>query len=263
MNSSSVTSIIGNALKMGAFITQDYSLLVIQSVRHIFPTRRYFVDLIEQMDVIGVGSLRIVVVALVCVGGSVVLNSASQFRRFGETVLTADAVSLALLRELGPVFTALLVAGRNATAMASELGSMVITEQVDAIRVFGIDPIRRLMTPRVLATVLVLPLLVAVGDCAGLVGGFLVANLTLHLSAELFWRRAIHALVFGDLCIGFTKPIVFGFIIATVGCYQGLRVQGGTAGVGRATIMAFVAASLGVLVTELFVTKLLLYVFKM
>ena len=163
---------------MVAFITQDYSLLVIQSVRNVFAIRRYYADLIEQMDVIGVGSLRIVVVALLCVGGAVVLNSASQFRRFGETVLTADAVSLALLRELGPVFTALLVAGRNATAMASELGSMIVTEQVDAIRAFGIDPIRKLMTPRVLATVLVPPLLVAFGDCAGLFGGFLMANLT-------------------------------------------------------------------------------------
>jgi len=147
--------------------------------------------------------------------------------------------------------------------MASQLGSMVVTEQVDAIRVFGIDPIRRLMTPRVLATVLVLPLLVAVGDCAGLVGGFVVAHLTLHLSAEQFWRRAIHALVFGDLCIGFTKPIVFGFIIATVGCYQGLRVKGGTQGIGRATITAFVESSVTVLVVDLFLSRLLLYAFNL
>src|ERR1700730_13609326 len=200
---------------MGAFITQDYSLLVVQSVRNIFATRRYFADLVEQMDVIGVGSLRIVVVALLCVGGAVVLNSASQFRRFGETVLTADAVSLALLRELGPVFTALLVAGRNATAMASELGSMVVAEQVDAIRSFGIDPIRKLMTPRVLATVLVLPLLVAIGDLAGLLGGFVVANFVLHLGPEEFMSHAIKALFFGDIVMGFTKPLVFGFIIST------------------------------------------------
>jgi len=250
-------------LKAWIFIIQDYSLLAFHSIRNIFADKRYVADLVEQMDVIGVGSLRIVVVALLCVGGSVVLNAASQFSRFGETALTGDAVSLALLRELGPVFTALLVAGRNATAMASELGSMVVTEQVDAIRVFGIDPIRRLMTPRVLATVLVLPLLVAVGDCAGLLGGFLVASLTLHLSAEQFWTRAISALVFGDLCIGFTKPIVFGFIIATVGCYQGFSVRGGTAGVGRATIAAFVEASVTVLVVDLFLTRLLLYTFHL
>jgi phospholipid/cholesterol/gamma-HCH transport system permease protein len=263
VGSSSVTSVIENALKTGAFITQDYSLLVIHSVRNIFATRRYFSDLIKQMDVIGVGSLRIVVVALVCVGGAVVLNSASQFRRFGETVLTADAVSLALLRELGPVFTALLIAGRNATAMAAELGSMIVTEQVDAIRAFGIDPVRKLMTPRVLATVLVLPLLVALGDIAGLFGGFLVANLTMHLGAEEFWTRAINALAFGDLCISFIKPLVFGFIIATVGCYQGFRVKGGTESVARAAIAAFVESSVIVLVVDLFLTRLLLYVFNL
>jgi phospholipid/cholesterol/gamma-HCH transport system permease protein len=263
VNSISVTSAVGNTLKMWTFIVQDYSLLAIQSVRNAFLDRRYFSDLIEQMDTIGVGSLRIVVVALVCVGGVVVLNSAAQFRRFGETVLTADAVSLALLRELGPVFTALLLAGRNATAMASELGSMVVTEQVDAMRSFGLDPIRKLMTPRVLATILVLPLLVAIGDCAGLLGGFLIAHLVLHLGAEEFWSRAIKTLVFGDLCIGFMKPIVFGFIIATVGCYQGFRVKGGTEGVAHATIGAFVESSVIVLVVDLFMTRLLLYVFNL
>jgi phospholipid/cholesterol/gamma-HCH transport system permease protein len=263
VNSNSSTAVIGNALKGWIFVVQDYALLAFHSVRNIFSDKRSFTNLVEQMDVIGVGSLRIVVVALLCVGGAVVLNSAAQFSRFGETALTGDAVSLALLRELGPVFTALLIAGRNATAMASELGSMVVTEQVDAMRGFGIDPIRRLMTPRVLATVLVLPLLAAVGDCAGLLGGFLVASLTLHLNAAQFWTRAIHALVFGDLCIGFVKPVVFGFIIATVGCYQGFRVKGGTEGVGRATIAAFVESSVIVLVVDLFLTRFLLYVFHL
>jgi len=263
MNSTSVPSVIENTLKMWIFSLQDYSLLTIQSVRNMFATTRYFADLVEQMDQIGVGSSLIVVVALFCVGGVVVLNAASQFARFGETVLTGDAVSLALLRELGPVFTALLVAGRNATAMASELGSMVVSEQVDAIRAFGIDPICKLMTPRVLATVLTLPLLVAVGDCAGLLGGFVVAHLILHLGAAQFMSHAINVLVFGDLCIGFTKPIVFGFIIATVGCYKGFRVEGGTEGVGRATITAFVVGSVVVLVVDLFITRLLLYMFNL
>lgn len=263
MESISVPSFIGSTLKTWTFFLQDYSLLTIKSVRNMFATTRYFADLVEQMDQIGVGSAMIVVVALFCVGGVIVLNAASQFARFGETVLTGDAVSLALLRELGPVFTALLVAGRNATAMASELGSMVVTDQVDAIRAFGIDPIRKLMTPRVLATVLTLPLLVAVGDCAGLLGGFLVAHLILHLGAAQFMSHAINVLVFGDLCIGFTKPIVFGFIIATVGCYKGFRVEGGTEGVGRATITAFVVGSVVVLIVDLFITRLLLYAFNL
>jgi len=263
MNSASVTSVVENTLKMWTFSLQDYSLLTFKAVRNIFHGRRYLAELLEQMDQIGVGSSLIVIVALFCVGGVVVLNAASQFARFGETVLTGDAVSLALVRELGPVFTALLVAGRNATAMASELGSMVVTDQVDAIRAFGIDPIRKLMTPRVLATVLTLPLLVAVGNCAGLLGGFLVAHLMLNLGTAEFMSHAVNVLVFGDLCIGFTKPIVFGFIVATVGCYKGFRVQGGTEGVGRATITAFVVGSLAVLVVDLFITRLLLSIFNL
>jgi phospholipid/cholesterol/gamma-HCH transport system permease protein len=263
VSSRSVFSDIENALKTQTFSFQSYTLLTLQSVRDIFTTTRYAGDMLIQMDLIGVGSLLIVVLALLCVGGVVVLNAASQFTRFGETALTGDAVSLALLRELGPVFTALLVAGRNATGMASELGSMVVTEQVDAMRGLGIDPIRKLMTPRLLAMVLVLPLLVAVGDCAGLLGGWVVASITLHLSAEQFWTRAIHALAFGDLVIGFTKPVVFGFIIATVGCHEGFRVKGGTAGVGRATIAAFVVSSVVVLVADLFLTRLLLYTFNL
>jgi phospholipid/cholesterol/gamma-HCH transport system permease protein len=119
------------------------------------------------------------------------------------------------------------------------------------------------MTPRVLATVLTLPLLVAVGDCAGLVGGFMVAHFILHLGAAEFMSHAINVLVFGDLCIGFTKPLVFGFIIATMGCYQGFRVEGGTEGVGRATIKAFVVSSVVVLVVDLFITRLLLYIFNL
>jgi phospholipid/cholesterol/gamma-HCH transport system permease protein len=262
VRSTSISSTLGNALKMPIFYLQDYSLLSMESVRAIFSSNRYPADLLEQMDLIGVGSLLIIIVALICVGGVIVLNAASQFSRFGETSLTGDALSLSLVRELGPVFTALLVAGRNATGMASQLGSMVVTEQVDAMRAMGIDPIRKLMTPRVLATVLVLPLLVAVGDSAGLLGGFLVASFTLHIDAQEFWTRAVKALAFGDLVIGFWKPVVFGFIVSTVGCYRGLRVEGGTAGVGRATIMAFVDASVAVLIADLFLTRLLLYLFN-
>jgi phospholipid/cholesterol/gamma-HCH transport system permease protein len=263
LKSGSVSSAIGNILKMPIFYLQDYSILAVQSVKVMFTTTRYSGDLVEQMDLIGVGSLPIIMMALACVGGVIVLNAASQFRRFGETVLTGDALSISLLRELGPVFTALLVAGRNATGMASQLGSMLVTEQVDAMRGLGIDPIRKLVTPRVLATVLILPLLVAIGDCAGMFGGFLVATATLHINAEQFWTRAVKALVFGDFVIGFSKPVVFGFIVATVGCYHGLRVKGGTEGVGRATIMAFVVASVAVLFADLLLTRFLIYVFNM
>jgi phospholipid/cholesterol/gamma-HCH transport system permease protein len=145
--------------------------------------------------------------------------------------------------------------------MASELGSMVVTEQVDAMRALGTDPIRKLMTPRVIATATMLPLLTAISDFVGLIGGFVVAYFTLRLGPVQFWTRAIDALTFGDLMQGFVKPIMFALIIASIGCYQGLRVRGGTQGVGRATTSAVVISSVLILVGDFFLSRLLLFMF--
>jgi phospholipid/cholesterol/gamma-HCH transport system permease protein len=256
-----IPSVLGETIKRQVFAVQDYSLLSMQAVVNVFTPPQYWADTLEQMDLIGVGSLPIVMIAGAFIGGVMVLQTASQFARFGETTLTGDAVSLALVRELGPAITALLVAGRNASGIASEVGSMVVTEQVDAMRALGTDPIRKLVTPRVIALVTMLPLLVAVADFVGLVGGFIVAYFTLRLGAVQFWTRAIDTLEFGDLVQGFAKPVAFGFIISTIGCYQGLRVKGGTQGVGRATTSAVVISSVLVLVVDFFLAKLLLFMF--
>lgn len=257
----SLPSIIGETVKRRVFAVQDYSLLALQSLANLFTPPQYWADTLEQMDSIGVGSLPIVVITSFFIGGVMVLQTSAQFQRFGETALTGDAVSLALVRELGPAITALLVAGRNASGIASELGSMVVTEQVDAMRALGTDPIRKLVTPRVVAMVTMLPLLVAVADFVGLVGGFIVAYFTLRLGAVQFWTRAIDALEFGDLVQGISKPVIFGFIISTIGCFQGLRVKGGTQGVGRATTSAVVISSVFVLVVDFFLAKFLLFLF--
>lgn len=259
----SVPSVLGDALKRQIFAIQDYTLLSVESIKDIFTPPQYWTDTLEQMDLIGVGSLPIVAIAAFFIGGVLVMNTASQFERFGMTALTGDAVSLALVRELGPTITALLVAGRNASGIASELGSMVVTEQVDAMRALGTDPIRKLMTPRVLAMIFVLPLLVAVADFVGLVGGFAVSYLTLRIGAVQFWTRAVDALALGDLVMGMAKPLVFAVIIATVGCYQGLRVRGGTQGVGRATTTAVVISSVVVIVIDLFLTRVFLFAFNL
>jgi len=174
------------------------------------------------------------------IGAVMVLQTGSQFIRFGQTSLTGDVVAIALVRELGPAFTGLLVTGRCATGIASELGSMLVTEQVDAMRAMGTDPSRKLVTPRLLAALLMVPLLTALMDFIGLLGGCAASVFSLRLSAVEFWRRAIDALDFADLMQGFTKPVVFGFILATIGCYKGLTVRGGTQGVGRATTSAAV-----------------------
>jgi phospholipid/cholesterol/gamma-HCH transport system permease protein len=219
----------------------------------------YIGDLLEQMDIIGVGSLPVVLITGFFIGAVMVLQTATQFARFGQTSLTGDAVSTALVRELGPTITGLLVAGRNSSGMASELGSMLVTEQVDAMRAMGTDPVRKLVAPRVFATILMLPLLVAMSDLIGLVGGFLVSLLTLHLNSVEFWHRAINALDYSDLMQGLTKPLFFGFIIATVGCYKGLSVKGGTQGVGRATTQAVVISSVAIIATDVVLTRVMLY----
>ena len=257
----SIPSVLGDTVKRQVFAVQDYSLLAMQSIANVFTPPQYWADTLEQMDQIGVGSLPIVVITSFFIGGVMVLQTAGEFQRFGETALTGDAVSLSLVRELGPAITALLVAGRNASGIASELGSMVVTEQVDAMRALGTDPIRKLMTPRMIAMVTMLPLLVAVADFVGLVGGFVVAYFTLRLGAVQFWTRAIDVLEFGDIVQGMAKPVIFGFIISTVACYQGLRVKGGTQGVGRATTTAVVISSVMVLVFDFFLAKILLFMF--
>src|ERR1700686_1240146 len=255
----SVTGALSDGAKRWILHVQEYALLCAHSITRLFSPPYYVSDVLEQMDIIGVGSLPIVLLTGFFIGAVMVLQTAAQFERFGQTALTADVVSLALVRELGPSITGLLVAGRNSSGIASELGSMLVTEQVDAMRAMGTDPIRKLVTPRVLATVLMLPLLTALNDFVGLLGGCVASVFSLRLGAVEFWTRAIKALDFADLMQGFTKPMVFGFILATVGCYKGLNVRGGTQGVGRATTQAVVLASVMIIAADLFLTKLALY----
>jgi phospholipid/cholesterol/gamma-HCH transport system permease protein len=258
-NSISVSGVLLEGAKQRILHVQEYARLSARSVANLFSPPYYVSDILDQMDIIGVGSLPIVLLTGFFIGAVMVLQTAAQFERFGQTALTADVVSLALVRELGPSITGLLVAGRNSSGMASELGSMLVTEQVDAMRAMGTDPVRKLVTPRVVATVLMLPLLTAMADFLGLIGGYIVSALTLRLGAITFWTRAIDVLVFSDLMQGLSKPVVFGFILSTVGCYQGLNVKGGTQGVGRATTQAVVASSVFILISNFFLTKLMLF----
>src|SRR5713226_5317926 len=185
----SALGVVLDAVKRRILALQDYALLSARSVTNLFTGPRYFPDTFDQMDQIGVGSLPIVILTGFFIGAVLVLQTASQFVRFGQTSLTGDVVALALVRELGPTITGLLVAGRCASGIASELGSMLVTEQVDAMRAMGTDPSRKLVTPRVLATVLIFPLLVALTDFIGLLGGCVASVFSLRLDAVEFWRR--------------------------------------------------------------------------
>jgi phospholipid/cholesterol/gamma-HCH transport system permease protein len=255
----SAVELIGDGIKGFVHGVQDYAILCARTIMRTVTPPHYLSDLFVQMDVIGVGSLPIVLLTGFFIGAVLVLQTAAQFVRFGETSLTGDVVAISLVRELGPTISGLLVAGRNSSGIASELGSMVVTEQVDAMRAMGTDPMRKLVVPRVAATILVLPLLVAMADLVGLAGGFVTAYFTLRIGGIEFWTRAINALELSDVAQGMAKPLFFGFIVATIGCYQGLTVRGGTQGVGRATTQAVVQASVMILICNFFLTRVALF----
>jgi phospholipid/cholesterol/gamma-HCH transport system permease protein len=255
----SVGEILRDTTKHFVLEVQNYTIMSVRSLTNLLTAPRYGQDTLDQMDGIGVGSLPIVLLSGFFIGAVMVLQTGAQFQRFGEVSLTGDIVSLALVRELGPTITGLLVAGRCASGIASELGSMLVTEQVDAMRAMGTGPSRKLISPRVLATLIIMPLLVAISVFVGLLGGMLASVFSLRLSATTFWHRAIAILEFSDIMQGFTKSLVFAFILATVGCYQGLNVRGGTQGVGRATTQAVVVSSVLIIISDTFMTKLALY----
>lgn len=236
---------------------QEYSLLAWQSLANIFRRPFYLADTFFQADLIGFGSLPIVVSAVFFTGAALALNSKSTLTRFGALTLMGQLVSLGVIRELGPVIAGIVVAGRNAAGIASELGSMVVTEQIDAMRALGTDPTKKLVTPRVVATVVMLFFLTILGDLAGLLGGQAVSVLTLGIDSSTYWNNAWRVLVFSDVLIGLVKPVVFGFIVSSIGCYYGLSTRGGTQGVGRSTTGAVVASMILIIIIDVVVTQAL------
>lgn len=242
--------------KVGA--VQNYWLLAQRSLTNLFRRPRYVADTIQQADLIGVGSLPIVVLTGFFTGAVLALQTSNTLQKFGSLSLTGQLVALSMVRELGPVLTGLMVAGRNASGMASELGSMVVTEQIDAMRALGTDPIKKLVTPRMVAAIVMLFFLTILSDLVGLSGGWMIARVMLGLDSNQYWTTAWQSLEFEDVLMGLTKPLFFGFVIASVGCYYGLFTRGGTQGVGRATTQAVVAASVLILVVDFFLTRFLM-----
>ena len=244
--------------KEAILAVQDYSLLAARSLGNLFRKPIYMADVMQQADLIGVGSLPIVILTGSFTGAVLALQTSTTLQQFGSLSLTGQLVSFSMVRELGPVLTGLMVAGRNASGMASELGSMKVTEQIDAMRALGTDPSKKLVTPRVVASVVMLFFLSIISDLLGVFGGFVVAYLMLGLDANQYWSSAYQKLQYSDVEMGLIKPLLFGYIIATVGCYYGLSAKGGTQGVGRATTQAVVAASVLILVVDFFVTRVLM-----
>jgi len=252
------SAFITGALKRQVMAVQEFIFLLLDSLRKAFSPPRYIVDTLIQMDVIGVGSIPIVLLIGFFTGGVLALQSYRTLSTFGEVGLMGKVVSLSIVLELGPVLTALMVAGRNSSGIASEIGSMLVSEQIDAMRALGTDPLRRLVMPRLFATVITLPLLTILADFFGLLGGYFVSSFTVHLSTQEYWVPAYQALTYHDVVQGLVKPFFFAILVSLVGCYHGLHTTGGTEGVGRATTQAMVYASVLVVVVDFFITKFLI-----
>jgi len=240
---------------------QEYFLLCAAAIKSLFSPPIYFADIFTQMDSIGFGSLPIVVLTGFFTGCVLALQSEAALQQFGAVSMTGRLVSLSMMKELGPVLTGLMVSGRNASGMASELGSMKVTEQIDAMRALGVDPIRKLVAPRVVATVFMLFWLTVMSDACGVAGGGLVSVFMLGLNGHSFFHSTYRALVYGDVVQGMAKPVFFGAIISTIGCYFGMSTKGGTQGVGRATTQAVVVSSVLIIVVDFLVSRVTIGIF--
>ncbi len=225
-------------------------------------TRRPFEGalLVEQLDSVGVRSLNVVNLTAIFTGMVLALQMGQFLSRFGAKIYISRVMGLSLFREMGPVLTALMIGARVGAGITAEIGSMKVTEQIDAMRALATSPVKKLVVPRVLATVLMMPVLTVISDAVGLVGGVIIAVTQLGLGAGYFFTSMVQNTRLGDLTSGLGKSLFFGYLIAIIACSKGLNASGGADGVGRATTSAVVAAAIGVLVSDFFLTKLFLAV---
>ena len=237
---------------------QEYMSLVMATLRGCVTRPFYFRDVVEQFEQIGIGSLTVVLLTGFFTGAVLALQSGVTLDQFGARPFVGRLVSASMIKELGPVLTGLMLAGRVGSGVAAELGSMVVTDQINALRALGTDPVRKLVVPRVLAGFFMAPVLTVVANTVGIIGGWLIAVYQLQVASSLYWSSVIEGLYLEDAWMGLIKPFCLGFAIVSIGCHVGLRTTGGTQGVGRATTNAVVAASVAVIAVDFFVTRLLI-----
>ena len=244
----------------GSFFTMgEIADLAVQTIRQ---ARRGPIErplLMAQFDQIGVRSLSIVIITSAFIGMVLALQTAYALEDFGGKMFVGTIVSLSLVRELAPVLMALMVGGRVGAGMTAEIGTMKVTEQIDALRALATNPVRKLVVPRVLATTMMFPLLTVISIALGILGGMVIAVANLNLTPNYYLRSVIESIKYNDLASGVGKTFFFGFSIALIACYNGLRTSGGADGVGRATTMTVVTGAITVLIMDFFLTKLFLF----
>jgi phospholipid/cholesterol/gamma-HCH transport system permease protein len=245
-------------VKAALLEVQEYVRLLGALAHAIVTPPFYRRDIVLQFDAIGIGSLTVVSLTGFFTGAALALQTGQTLDRFGARTLVGQLVSASMIRELGPVLTALMLAGRVGSGIAAELGSMAVTDQINALRALGSDPVRKLVVPRVLATTLMAPVLTVLADTFGILAGWIISVTSLSVGSSTYWTQVQQGLYLGDAWQGIIKPFVLGFVIGTVGCHVGLRTHGGTQGVGRSTTNSVVIASVLVIAVDFFLTPLLM-----
>ncbi|MDP2703118.1 MAG: ABC transporter permease [Candidatus Rokubacteria bacterium] len=236
-------------------------LLTLRVMRNLRLPTSYLVLVAREIDIIGVRSLVVALTAALFTGMVLALQSAVNMARFGAENYVGPVVALSILRELGPVLTAILVGGKVASGITAELGSMKVTEQIDALRAIGVNYIKKLIVPRILAALLAFPLVTIMADAIGLLGGMLIVVFERDVDPYLYWNTISYWVVMKDFLTGIGKSVVFGGLITLIGCYNGLETSGGTEGLGRSTTDTVVQVAMAVIVSDFFLTKLMLLLF--
>jgi phospholipid/cholesterol/gamma-HCH transport system permease protein len=252
-----VFALVDNWLKAIIVEVQEYVRLIAAAFRAIIRPPYYRYDIVEQLDAIGVASMTVVLLTGFFTGAVLALQSGQTLDQFGARPVVGRLVSASMIKELGPVLTGLMLTGRVGSGIAAELGSMMVTDQINALRALGTDPIRKLVVPRLLAGIFMAPVLTIISDFVGIIGGWMVARFQLQVPTGLYWSSILQALYMQDIWMGLIKPFVLGFVIVSVACHVGLRTSGGTQGVGRATTNAVVAGSVAVIAVDFFITRIL------
>ncbi len=235
--------------------------LAVQTVREMIRGPLETDLLIVQFEQIGVRSLSIVGITSLFIGMVLALQTAYSLEQFGVKLFIGKVVSLSLVRELAPVLMSLMVGGRVGAGMTAEIGTMKVTEQIDALRALATSPIRKLVVPKVMATTLMFPVLTVVSNFVGIFGGLVIAVANLHLTANFYVRSVITTVKYNDLASGIGKTFFFGFAVGLIACFNGLRTTGGADGVGRSTTVTVVMGAITILIMDFFLTKLFLLAF--
>lgn len=237
---------------------QEYVKLCLAALRATVSPPYYHHDIVEQFEEIGIRSLTVVLLTGFFTGAVLALNTGITLDQFGARDFVGRLISASMVKELGPVLTGLMLAGRVGSGIAAELGSMMVTDQINALRALGTDPIRKLVVPRMLAGLFMTPVLTIIASGVGILGGWIIAVSQLRVASSLYWTSIVEGLYLEDAWMGLIKPFFLGFVIVTIGCHVGLRARGGTQGVGRATTKAVVASSVAVIAVDFFLTRLLI-----